>query len=164
MRLASLWPSVAALAAIQPSKLKKNTITKLDELNKLSKGIKQESAVWFNAFVGRIYRDASRSHKFLNDYSRLISTKLNKAKRPKVRASGENEQCAQANISRSAQYISEFMVSGLKLGDVPPIIKNAKWVLPNVLHGFDLENDAAVDMDVVYRAGRGEEDLGGIGE
>ena len=42
------------------------------------------------------------------------------------------------------------------LGDVPPIIRNAKWVVPGELQGADLEHDAAVDMDVVYRGSEKE--------
>jgi len=125
--------SIHALAAIQPSSLSKETLERLKDSAKSN--VKAETAVWFNAFVGRIYRDASCSSKFLHDYEKLIASKLNKAKKPK--------------------YIGNFTVSNLSLGQIPPIIRNAKWVLPGELQGADLEHDAAADLDVVYRSNNG---------
>ena len=39
----------------------------------------------------------------------------------------------------------------MKLGQVPPIVKNARYVHVSQLTGSDPEHDAAVDVDVMYR-------------
>ena len=55
--------SLCALIAMKPSALNPETTNKLKEAREAG-NIQIESAMWLNAFMGRVYRDASSSHKF----------------------------------------------------------------------------------------------------
>ena len=122
--------AICALAAMRASSLGAKANAKLGEASRLGL-LGVETAMWLNAFGGRIYRDAGRSPKFVNWAMGLATSIMNKGKKPR--------------------YVGDFTITDLKMGDCPPIFKNATWVHPSMLGQVDLEHDAAVDMDVVYR-------------
>ncbi|GMH70955.1 hypothetical protein TrLO_g9349, partial [Triparma laevis f. longispina] len=122
--------SLCALIAMKPSALNIETTNKLKEAREAG-DISIESAMWLNAFMGRVYRDASSSFKFQNHFEGLMSRAMNKGKKPR--------------------YVGALKCKDLKLGQVPPIVKNARYVHPSAMTGADLEHDAAVDMDIMYR-------------
>ena len=66
-----------------------------------------ESAVWFNAIFGRIYRDLSVSPYFHNYFCSTITSALNKGNRP--------------------SYIDSFVVSDVTFGSMPPSLCNFCW-------------------------------------
>jgi hypothetical protein len=69
--------------------------------------IPTESAVWFNAFLGRIYRDISVSPYFHNYFCSRATSSLNRGKRP--------------------AYIDSFKVSEVTFGSMPPSLCNVRW-------------------------------------
>ena len=119
-----------ALAAMKPANLSTRTAKKLKEAS-IGGKICLESAVWLNAFSGRIYRDASNSFQFRAKMEKIMTGVMNKGKKPR--------------------YVGKFKVTEFRLGEVPPVVKNATWVPPVTLSGSDFEYDAAADMDVIYR-------------
>jgi hypothetical protein len=76
-----MMDSICSLTAMKPSSLSSETLNKLKEAS-VSGKIGVESAVWLNAFMGRIYRDASTSYKFKSWASGLMSSIMNKGKKP----------------------------------------------------------------------------------
>jgi len=66
-----------------------------------------ESAVWFNAVIGRIYRDLSISPYFHNYFCSRATSALNRGNRPK--------------------YIDSFVVSDVTFGSMPPSLCNFCW-------------------------------------
>ena len=72
--------SLCALVAMKPNALKAETTEKLKEACSTGK-LPVESAVWLNAFMGRVYRDASTSFKFQNHFQELMSRIMNKGKK-----------------------------------------------------------------------------------
>ena len=55
------------------------------------------------------------------------------------------------NKGKKPRYVGSFKVKDLRLGQVPPIVKNARYVHPSAMTGADLEHDAAVDLDLMDR-------------
>jgi len=98
---------ICALTASKPSALPSKSNAALKEASVAGK-IPPESTVWLNAFMGRIYRDASSSFKFIQQQEALMTSTMNKGKKP--------------------SYIGKFKVSGLKLGEVGFVVKNATYV------------------------------------
>jgi hypothetical protein len=71
------------------------------------RSIKAETCVWFNAFSGRIYRDAARSEYFHAWLLQKLTTQLNKGVRP--------------------GFIDEVVVESVTFGSTPPLLMNMKW-------------------------------------
>ena len=92
-------------------------------------GIGRESCVWFNAFAGRVYRDACASPLFRAWMADSFSQSLNKGPRP--------------------NYVDEFRVENLRFGALPPMLKNAKWVPTSALEADALASDLAYDIAMV---------------
>jgi hypothetical protein len=69
--------------------------------------IKEETCVWFNAFSGRIYRDAARSEYFHAWLLQKLTTQLNKGAKP--------------------GFIDEVVVESVTFGSTPPLLMNMKW-------------------------------------
>ena len=69
--------------------------------------IKEETCVWFNAFSGRIYRDAARSEYFHAWLLQKLTTQLNKGAKP--------------------GFIDEVVVESVTFGSTPPLLMNIKW-------------------------------------
>jgi hypothetical protein len=88
--------------------------------------------VWFNAFTGRIYRDAIASPLFHEWMTRVLVTLLNKGSRP--------------------TYIDDFQIKDLRFGVMPPILKNIRWLPTSALaaEGADLNYDIAMTADMTY--------------
>jgi hypothetical protein len=76
------------------------------------KCINSESCVWFNAFSGRIYRDAARSEYFHAWLLEKLTTQLNKGAKP--------------------GFIDEVIVEKVTFGSTPPLLFNVKWSPPVV--------------------------------
>lgn len=93
-------------------------------------GIGRESCVWFNAFAGRVYRDACASPLFRAWMADSFSQSLNKGPRP--------------------NYVDEFRVENLRFGALPPMLKNVKWVPTSALEDPDMAYDIAMVADVAY--------------
>ena len=94
-------------------------------------GIGRESCVWFNAFAGRVYRDACASPLFRAWMAESFSQSLNKGPRP--------------------NYVDEFRVENLRFGVLPPMLKNVKWVPTSALEeDSDMAYDIAMVADVHY--------------
>jgi hypothetical protein len=74
------------------------------------KCIHAESCVWFNAFSGRIYRDAARSEYFHAWLLEKLTTQLNKGAKP--------------------GFIDEVIVERVTFGSTPPLLFNVKWSPP----------------------------------
>ena len=69
--------------------------------------VKEETCVWFNAFSGRIYRDAARSEYFHAWLLSKLTTQLNKGAKP--------------------GFIDEVVVESVTFGSTPPLLMNVKW-------------------------------------
>lgn len=95
--------STACLAASPPT-----TLPPLPPCFKKSVGL--ETCVWFNAFSGRVYRDAARSEYFHNWLLEKLTRKLNKGNRP--------------------GFVDEFTVDSVAFGSAPPLIFNVQWSPP----------------------------------
>ena len=67
-----------------------------------------ESAMWFNAFMGRLYRDASASYYFQQYFRHRAQASLNAGTRP--------------------SYIDVFRVTRVSFGETPPLLCNFKWL------------------------------------
>src|SRR5690606_8135749 len=74
----------------------------------LKDAVQPETAVWFNAVVGRLYRDLARSEVFHQWLQTKLNTQLNKGNLP--------------------EFIDELQVTKLKFGASPPLLRNMKWV------------------------------------
>lgn len=71
-----------------------------------------ETCVWFNAFSGRVYRDAARSAYFHSWLKGTLTKNLNKGKRP--------------------GFVDEFLVESVVFGSTPPLLFNIQWIPPTV--------------------------------
>ena len=69
--------------------------------------MKEETCVWFNAFSGRIYRDAARSEYFHAWLLSKLTPQLNKGAKP--------------------GFIDEVVVESVTFGSTPPLLMNIKW-------------------------------------
>ena len=69
--------------------------------------IGRETCIWFNAFSGRIYRDAARSSYFHSWLLEKLSAGLNKGNKP--------------------GFIDEFVVESVTFGSAPPLLFNVQW-------------------------------------
>lgn len=96
--------------------------------------IGKETCVWFNAFSGRMYRDAARSEYFNDWFCRKVGNMLNKGKRP--------------------DFLDPFSVEGVKFGSSPPLLRNMQWipVVDGATHQ-DAEYDIACTADMTFRTG-----------
>ena len=63
--------------------------------------------MWFNAFIGRIYRDACASSHFHTYFCKRAASSLNKGGLP--------------------SYVEQFIVSKVEFGSLSPILCNFKW-------------------------------------
>jgi hypothetical protein len=96
--------------------------------------IGKETCVWFNAFCGRMYRDAVRSEWFHNFFCRKSAQMLNKGKRP--------------------DFIDEYSVSNVEFGSVPPLLTNIQWIpITNSNNNADVEYDIVCEADMSFRSG-----------
>ena len=82
-----------------------NVIPDLPQIFKSAVG--QETCIWFNAFSGRIYRDAARSSYFHSWLLDKLSAGLNKGNKP--------------------GFIDEFVVESVTFGSTPPLLFNVQW-------------------------------------
>ena len=97
--------SIACLAASPP--------TILPPLpSSFRKCVGVETCVWFNAFSGRIYRDAAKSEALHTRLLEKFTKKLNKGPRP--------------------GFVDEFTVESIVFGSTPPLLFNVKWCPPAV--------------------------------
>jgi hypothetical protein len=97
--------SIACLAASPP--------TILPPLpSSFRKCVGVETCVWFNAFSGRIYRDAAKSEALHTRLLEKLTKKLNKGPRP--------------------GFVDEFTVESIVFGSTPPLLFNVKWCPPAV--------------------------------
>jgi hypothetical protein len=97
--------SIACLAACPP--------TILPPLpSSFRKCVGVETCVWFNAFSGRIYRDAAKSEALHTRLLEKLTKKLNKGPRP--------------------GFVDEFTVESIVFGSTPPLLFNVKWCPPAV--------------------------------
>lgn len=97
--------SIACLAASPP--------TLLPPLpSSFRKCVGVETCVWFNAFSGRIYRDAARSEALHTRLLEKLTKELNKGPRP--------------------GFVDEFTVESIVFGSTPPLLFNVKWCPPAV--------------------------------
>ena len=95
------------------------------------KCINAESCVWFNAFSGRIYRDAARSDYFHAWLLEKLTTQLNKGTKP--------------------GFIDEVIVERVTFGSTPPLLFNVKWSPPVVRgHKRDRSKETSVNKPVVH--------------
>lgn len=101
-----------------------------------SKCITEETCVWVNAFLGRMYRDTARSANFHEWFCTKAAIMLNKGKRP--------------------DYIDTYTVSNAVFGSSPPQVRNIVW-LPHcpLLAGqkYDPEHNIACSGDLSFRSG-----------
>jgi hypothetical protein len=109
--------------------------------------IAKETCVWFNAFNGRMYRDAARSEYFNNWFCVKVAHLLNKG-------------------NKSA-LIDDYHVSQVSFGSLPPLIRNMQWIPPTKeaadastssqqqqqQQHRDLEYDIDCTADVAFRSG-----------
>ena len=86
------------------------------------KCIGQETCVWFNAFSGRVYRDAAKSEHFHDWLLAKLTTQLNKGARP--------------------GFVDEFTVESVSFGATPPLLFNVRWSPTTVPSTHTDENDA----------------------
>jgi hypothetical protein len=101
-----------------------------------SKCITEETCVWMNAFLGRMYRDTARSANFHEWFCAKAAIMLNKGKRP--------------------DYIDTYSVSHAVFGSSPPQVRNVVW-LPHcpLLAGqkYDPEHNIACSGELSFRSG-----------
>jgi hypothetical protein len=101
-----------------------------------SKCITEETCVWVNAFLGRMYRDTARSANFHEWFCTKAAIMLNKGKRP--------------------DYIDSYSVSHAVFGSSPPQVRNVVW-LPHcpLLAGqkYDPEHNIACSGELSFRSG-----------
>ena len=71
-----------------------------------------ETCVWFNAFSGRLYRDAAKSEALHTRLLEKLTRKLNKGPRP--------------------GFVDDFTVESIAFGSTPPLLFNVKWCPPSV--------------------------------
>ena len=71
-----------------------------------------ETCVWFNAFSGRLYRDAAKSEALHARLLEKLTRKLNKGQRP--------------------GFVDDFTVESIAFGSTPPLLFNVKWCPPSV--------------------------------
>lgn len=103
--------------------------------------IAKETCVWFNAFNGRVYRDAARSEYFNNWFCVKVAHLLNKGKK--------------------SALIDDYHVSQVSFGSLPPLIRNMQWIPitketndPALsTHERDGEYDVDCTADVAFRSG-----------
>ena len=112
--------SLEATAALAASRLPPNLPRSFAD------SIPSETAVWFNAIIGRVYRDASSSKEFHEWACTRTSHTLNKGKRPPL--------------------IAPFVVTRVEFGVSPPILTNVRW-LPT------LADNVQIQADLCFRSG-----------
>ena len=104
--------------------------------------IAKETCVWFNAFNGRIYRDAARSEYFNNWFCVKVAHLLNKGNK--------------------SPLIDDYHVSDVSFGSLPPLIRNIQWIpitkdaSPDPAaapRARDMEYDIDCTADVAFRSG-----------
>ena len=103
--------------------------------------IAKETCVWFNAFNGRVYRDAARSEYFNNWFCVKVAHLLNKGKK--------------------SALIDDYHVSDVSFGALPPLIRNMQWIPPTKettdpaasCYQRDEEYDIDCTADVAFRSG-----------
>lgn len=88
--------------------------------------VQSETAVWFNAIIGRVYRDASSSKDFHEWACTRTSHTLNKGKRPPL--------------------LAPFVVTRVEFGVSPPILTNVRWLPGN-------GDDVQIQADLCFRSG-----------
>ena len=71
-----------------------------------------ETCIWFNAFSGRLYRDAAKSESLQTRLLEKLTKKLNKGPRP--------------------GFVDDFTVERVVFGSTPPLLFNVKWCPPSV--------------------------------
>ena len=107
----------------------------------IKNSIGSETCVWFNAFNGRIYRDAARSAYFNEWFCVKVTNLLNKGKK--------------------SAMIDEYQVSDVNFGSLPPLIRNMQWI-PITEESYDCEastreRDCEYDVDctadIAFRSG-----------
>ena len=85
-----------------------------------------ETCVWFNAFSGRLYRDAAKSEALHARLLEKLTRKLNKGPRP--------------------GFVDDFTVESIAFGSTPPLLFNVKWCPPSVSSTQrDRKNSDALD-------------------
>lgn len=97
--------STACLAASSPAVIPSLPST-------FRQAVGHETCVWFNAFSGRVYRDAARSKYFHSWLLEKLTAQLNKGTRP--------------------GYIDEVKVESVTFGATPPLLFNVQWSPPVV--------------------------------
>ena len=110
--------SAACLAASKP-----NALPLLPPCFRDAVGL--ETCVWFNAFSGRVYRDAASSEYFQNWLIEKLTKRLNSGSRP--------------------GFIDEFKVEGITFGSTPPLLFNVQWA-PHVQS--ESESDGVEDNEI----------------
>ena len=85
------------------------------------KCIGPETCVWFNAFSGRVYRDAAKSEHFHDWLLAKLTTELNKGARP--------------------GFVDEFTVESVSFGATPPLLFNVRWSPTTVPPAHTDDND-----------------------
>ena len=86
--------------------------------------------MWFTAFCGRVYRDATTSPLFHEWMTGVLFKLMNKGARP--------------------GYIDEMQIQNLRFGAMPPMLKNVRWVPTSALDDAELQYDIAMAADMSY--------------
>ena len=89
-----------------------------------SNSIGEESCVWFNAFSGRIYRDAARSEYFHSWLLSKLTSQLNKGTKP--------------------GFMDDVVVESVSFGATPPLLYNVKWSPPVSIRRGDGQHNAKI--------------------
>lgn len=95
----------------------------------------EESCVWLNAFLGRVYRDCARSPHFHNWMASRLEHNLNKGWKNKP------------------DFCDEVSVQMVGFGPTPPLVTNARWLPTCAMAGSDLEHDVGVDANLRFKGG-----------
>ena len=95
----------------------------------------EESCVWLNAFLGRVYRDCARSPHFHTWMASRLEHNLNKGWKNKP------------------DFCDEMSVQMVGFGPTPPLVTNARWLPTCAMAGSDLEHDVGVDAKLRFKGG-----------
>jgi Ca2+-dependent lipid-binding protein len=95
-------------------------------------GIGSETCVWFNAFAGRMFRDAITSPLYRDKMTRTLEAQLNK------------------DSHKRPAFLSEMRVTSLRFGSMPPLLSNARWVPASTLDHAHLAYDVAMAAEISY--------------
>jgi hypothetical protein len=97
--------------------------------------IGDESCVWLNAFLGRVYRDCGRSPHFHQWLASRLEHNLNKGWKNKP------------------DFCDQMSVAVVGFGPSPPLVTNARWLPTSAMAGSDLEHDVGVDAKLRFKGG-----------